>query len=102
MCVQVCSVMPDSYVTPWMGDCQAPLSMEFSRHEHWSGLPYRTPGDLSDPRIKPMSLASLALADSFFTTAIPIKQLCYTPENNIICQLYLNKDKTESKGFIDH
>ena len=33
--------------------CQAPLSMEFSRQQHWSGLPFPSPGDLPDPGIKP-------------------------------------------------
>ena len=40
-------------------DCsspQAPLSMEFSRQEYWSGLPFPTPGDLPNPQIKPVSL----------------------------------------------
>ena len=32
--------------------CQAPLSMEFSRQEYWSGLPFPSPGDLPDPGIK--------------------------------------------------
>ena len=27
-------------------DCQAPLSMEFSRQEYWSDLPFPSPGDL--------------------------------------------------------
>ena len=55
-------------------DCsQAPLSMEFSRQENWSGLPFPTPGDLPDPGIEPMSLASPALAGRFFTTAPPEK-----------------------------
>ena len=35
--------------------CQAPLSMGFSRQEYWSGLPFPTPGDLSDPGIEPRS-----------------------------------------------
>ena len=33
------------------------LSMEFSRQEYWSGYPFPSPGDLSDPRIKPGSPA---------------------------------------------
>ena len=33
--------------------CQASLSMEFSRQEYWSGLPFPSPGDLSDPGIEP-------------------------------------------------
>ena len=36
---------------------QAPLSMEFSRQEYWSGLPFPSPGDLSDAGIKPGSPA---------------------------------------------
>ena len=35
----------------------APLSMEFSRQEYWSGLPFLTPGDLPDPGSKPRSPA---------------------------------------------
>ena len=31
--------------------------MEFSRQEYWSGLPFPSPGDLSDPGIKPRSPA---------------------------------------------
>ena len=33
-------------------DCQAPLSMGFSRQEYWSGLPFPSPGDLPDPGIE--------------------------------------------------
>ena len=33
--------------------CQAPLCMGFSRREYWSGLPFPSPGDLSDPGIEP-------------------------------------------------
>ena len=36
---------------------QASLSMEFSRQEYWSGLPFPSPGDLPDPGIKPGSSA---------------------------------------------
>ena len=31
---------------------QAPLSMGFSRQEHWSVLPFHSPGDLPDPGIE--------------------------------------------------
>ena len=37
------------HATPWTVACQAPLSMEFSRQEYWSGLQIPTPGDLSHP-----------------------------------------------------
>ena len=36
---------------------QAPLSMGFSRQEHWSGLPCPPPGDFPDSGIKPRSPA---------------------------------------------
>ena len=42
---------------PWIIACQAPLSMEFSRQQYWSGLPFPSPGDLSDPGIEPGSPA---------------------------------------------
>ena len=62
----VCSVMSNSFATPWTVASQAHLSMKFSRQEHWSGLPFLPPGDLPHPRIKPTSLTSPALAvDSF-------------------------------------
>ena len=43
------------FVTPWTLALQAPLSMEFSRQEYWSGLPFPSPGDLPDPGMKPRS-----------------------------------------------
>ena len=42
-------------VTPWTVAHQAPLSTEFSRQEHWSGLLFSPPGDLLDPGIEPVS-----------------------------------------------
>ena len=42
---------------PWTVACQAPLSMGFSRQEHWSELPFPSPGDLPDPGIEPGSPA---------------------------------------------
>ena len=41
------------FMTPWTVAYQAPLSMEFSRQEYWSGLPFPSPGDLPDPGIEP-------------------------------------------------
>ena len=49
--------MPDS-ATPWAVAHQAPVSLEFSRQEYWSGLSFPSPGDLPDPRIAPRSPAS--------------------------------------------
>ena len=52
-----CSVVSDSLdcMTPWNVAHQASLSMEFSRQEYWSGLPYPLPEDLPNPENKPRS-----------------------------------------------
>ena len=72
VCTQLLSHV-QFFATTWTVACQAPLSMEFSRQEYWSGLPFPTPGDLPDPGIEPTSLASPALAGGFFTTEPPGK-----------------------------
>ena len=59
------------FVIPWTVAHQAPLSMEFSMQEYWSGLPFPTPGDLSEPGTESVSLVSPALAGTFFTTVPP-------------------------------
>ena len=62
-------------VTSWTIALQAPLSMEFSRQEYWSGLPFPSPGDLTDPAIKP---GSPAFCRQCFTIWAIIKCLLYT------------------------
>ena len=52
-------------LTPWTVGRQAPLSMGFPRQEYWSGLPFPSPGDLSDPKTK---ATSPELAGGLFTT----------------------------------
>ena len=39
--------------TPWTVVYRAPLSMEFSRQEYWSVLPFPSPGNLPNPEIEP-------------------------------------------------
>ena len=46
-----------TFTIPWIVAHQAPLTMEFSRQEYWSGLPFPPPGDLPNPGIKPRSPA---------------------------------------------
>ena len=41
------------FATPWTVAHQAPPSMEFSRQEYWSGLPFPSPGDFPGPEIEP-------------------------------------------------
>ena len=43
------------FATQWTVAYQAPPSMEFSRQEYWSRLPFPSPGDLPDPGIEPRS-----------------------------------------------
>ena len=50
MCVSR-SVVSDC-VTPWTVVHQASMSLEFSRQEYWSGLPFLSSGDLPDPEIE--------------------------------------------------
>ena len=71
-----CSVVSDS-LRPHV------LSMEFSRQEYWSGLPFPPPGDLPDPGIELTSPEAPALqADVFFflLTAEPLGKSCLSPD----------------------
>ena len=45
------------FATPWTVTYQATQTMGFSRQQCWSGLPFPSPGDLSDPGIEPESPA---------------------------------------------
>ena len=54
LCPTLCDLM-GYFVTPWIAAHQAPLSMEFSRQEYWSGVPFPSPGDLPDLGIEPWS-----------------------------------------------
>ena len=55
-----------------LGPCQAPPSMEFSRQEYLSGLPFPSPGDLPHPGIKPRFPSSQAASS-------PSEPLAKTP-----------------------
>ena len=59
VCVCVCESLSQVqlFATLWTVACQAPLSMEFSRQEYWTGLLFPSPGDFSDPGIEPRSPA---------------------------------------------
>ena len=56
----VCSILSCIWLfaIPWTVACQAPLSMEFSRREYWSRLPFPFPRDLPNPGIKLLSIVS--------------------------------------------
>ena len=52
------SLMLCLFATPWTIAHQAPLSMGFSRQEHWSELPFPSPGDHPSPGTEPVSFTS--------------------------------------------
>ena len=54
-CVQLCEI-------PWTTAHQTPLSMEFSRQEYWSGVPFPSPGGHLDAGIETGSLAWQAVS----------------------------------------
>ena len=85
LCPTLCD--PMDYIS-----CQAPLSVEFSQQEHWSGLPFLPPGNLPKPGIKPSSLACPASAAGFFTTAPPGKPK-YFSSVNIVSQIFFINEK---------
>ena len=51
------------FATPWTVAYEIPPSMEFSRQEYWSGLPFPSPGSLPHPGIEPGS--PILQADAF-------------------------------------
>ena len=59
------------FVTTCTVDCHAPLPLEFSRQECWSGLPFPFPQDLPDPGIEPMSPVAPELAGRLSATEPP-------------------------------
>ena len=72
--------MSDPLATPWTVAPQAPLSMGFSRQEHWTGLPFPTPGDLPDSGIEPKSPP----VAGGFSTAHPLGKTLVLPQVQLI------------------
>ena len=58
------------FAISWTVAYQSPPSMEFSRQEYWSGLPFPSPRDLSDPGIE---LRSPALQADALPSEVPGK-----------------------------
>ena len=58
-------------MAPWIVAQQAPLPMEFSRQEYWSGVPFLSPGDLPVPGIEHTSVVLPALVMGSLSLAPP-------------------------------
>ena len=71
------------FVTPWAVAYQIPQSMEFSRQEYWSGLPFPSPGDLPDTGIEP---SSPALQADTLLSELPGKPI---PTNRVVIKILL-------------
>ena len=92
VCVCVCAMLScvRLFGTTWTIACQAPLSMEFSRQEQWSGLPFPTPGHLPDSGIKAVSVFP-ALAGRLYTTA--------PPGSTNYSKVYMERQKTQNNQY---
>ena len=66
-CLCACAQSLQLFVMLWTVVRQAPLSMGFSRQEHWSGLPCLPPGDCLYPAINPTSPCIYCIAGRYFT-----------------------------------
>ena len=75
--LQLCPI----FVTLWTVAQQAPLSMGFSRQEHWSGSSFPSPGGLPKPGTELTSFMSPALAGSFSNTRSP----CFVHLSDMVC-----------------
>ena len=80
VCVLSCFSCVQLFVTPWTVAHQAPLSLGFSKQEHWSGLSCPPPGDLPDPGTEPASLMSPALQVRSSPLVTPDKPYTHIPK----------------------
>ena len=79
---QSCLTLCNSWTVAW----QVPLSMEFFRQEHWSELPFPSPGDLSNPGIKPRSPAWQADSAPFEPLGKP-SEYKFTKQNSNVSKM---------------
>jgi len=86
------------FVTPWTVAYQAPQSVEFSRQEYWSGLPFPSPGDLPNPGIEPRSPA--LQADSL-PSEPPGKDLLGIRKSNRVLGNNMSVKKKKSNRLVE-
>ena len=81
-----CSVLSNFLRPRGLVACQVHLSMEFSRQKYCSEWPFPSPRDFPEPDIKPINLASPALAGRFFTICTIIYMCDFPGGNESACQ----------------
>ena len=81
------------FAVPWTAAYQAPQSMEFSRQEYRSGLPFPSPGDLPDAGIESRSPTLQADTLPFEPPGKPYKSIA-----NIIEHLYTHHPASTISG----
>ena len=77
-------------MTPWTVACQAPLSMGFLRHEHWSGLTFPFQGIFTSQGLNPASAALQADSLPLIHLRTPVDM--YTHNTRIyisVCNMYI-------------
>ena len=92
------------FATPWIVAHQAPLSMEFSRQEYWSGLLFPSPGESSIPMVQTWGSC---IADRFFTiwamrerlNAVFLHTACSVFQKSLLCSTLGGCDQ-EDKDFL--
>ena len=97
----VCSVTLVVSSSLWphgLVDCQAPLSMEFSRQEFWSGLPFPPPRDHPNSRIKPSSPTMQRILYHLATAEPLNKKACLLWLSGRSPVLHLTKDLQMSEA----
>ena len=100
VCVQLLSYV-QLFATSWTIACQASLSMEFSRQEYRSGLPFPTAGYLPNTENKSVFLESSALAGR----SLPLyhlgspESLCYCCAVAKLCQILYDPVDCSLPGF---
>ena len=91
------------FVTPWTVVHQAPPSMEFSRQEYWSGLPFPSPPDLlRSPGIVEVNLtwvfcnlvAESNLPDTYFILSLRMNSIMLTKFSSIHWLSYVRLFRT--------
>ena len=104
VCVCVCVQLLSHvwlFAAPWAAAQQSLLFMVFSRQEHWSELPFLSPGDLPHPGIEVASLESPPLSGRFFTT-VPPGEPFYLYNNNLLPSVWVPCVRTTSIQKAEH